>query len=647
LLLGCPAPAPPAASGGAQATATTIHVVPADGDVWGWTLRVEVVADGLGGGRSTADGLGGGRSTADGAAAGACHLVADGRRVELSGDGGTPSAELSLAEGPNDVFAECAHGTAPPVRSETVRYVERLPDAPRVRLVESADANGRVVLDASASRPSERSGAPIVDYVWWLEQGGARAAALGTGPTLALDSSRAAIHVSVRDAHGRAADAAVWGAGEPRSAWLDRAVVYGVLPPMFGAPPLRAVTSSLARLADLGVNVVWITPVFEAAPNDFGYAVTDYLRVRRDYGDEADLSALVSEAHRLGVRVLLDLPMNDTSSLHPYFVDASRRGATSRYAHFYARDASGSFTHYFDWNNLPNLDFEDPEATRWMLYSGARWLEQFAVDGYRVDAAWGIRSRSPAFLEAWARAMRDAKPGALLVAEGSARDPFYVEHGFDAAYDWTDQVGQWAWQDLFDGPGVAGRIARVLADPVYGARGRVLHFLENNDTGARFVTRHGLGATRVAAALLLTSPGVPCLFTGQEAGVAYEPYASPAAPVAELPSHAAALTEWYRGLIRIRREHPWLARASLRVLDARGSDDVVAYAASEGAPSTAKEGLVVVLNWAERPARVSVALTGALGDRAVLRDALGGSSVRTHHRTIDVDLPAWGVAILR
>jgi glycosidase len=559
------------------------------------------------------------------------------------------SAEVPLSEGRNDVFAECAQGTGPAVRSPTVRYIERLADVPHLRLTERADADGRVVLDASASRPSEGSGAPIVEYAWGLEGDRAERIPRGTGPILALDlasGDRGPIHLTVRDAHGRAAEAAVWGAGESRSAWLDRAVVYGVTPPRFGAPPLRAVTSSLARLAALGVNGVWITPVFEAAPNDFGYAVTDHLRVRRDYGDEEDLSALVTEAHRLGVRVLLDMPMNDTSSRHPYFVDASRRGAASRYAHFYARDRSGSFTHYFDWDNLPNLDYDDPEVERWMLYSGAHWLERFAVDGYRVDAAWGIRARSPAFLEAWAAAMRDANPGALLVAEGSARDPFYREQGFDAAYDWTDQVGQWAWENAFDGPGVARRVARVLADLAYGGGVRVFRFLENNDTGPRFVTRHGLGMTRVAAALLLTSPGVPCLFTGQEMGIAYEPYASPAGPVAELPGHAAALTNWYRTLIRLRRENPWLARARPRLLDVRGSDEVVAYEASEGPGSTGKESLAVVLDFADRAARVSVEV-GDRGGQLLLEDALSGRTLRTHHGIVEVDLPAWGVAVLR
>jgi glycosidase len=627
VLLGCRATTPPGASPSALAD---IHLVPSDGDVWGWTLHVEVVSER--------------------ALTGACHLMEDGRPVKLLAHDGRMSAELSLSEGRNEVFAECAPGIGLPARSPTVRYTERLVDVPRLRLAERAEADGRVVLDASASRPSERSGAPIVEYAWWLEQGGGKPVLRGTGPTLALDPSRderATVHLSARDARGRAADAAVWGAGESRIAWLDRAVVYGVLPPMFGAPPLRAVTSSLARLADLGVDVVWMTPIFEAAPHDFGYAVTDHLRVRRDYGDEEDLSALVTEAHRLGLRVLLDTPMNDTSSLHPYFVDASRLGAASRYSRFYARDPSGSFTHYFDWDNLPNLDYDDPEVERWMLDASAQWLERFAVDGYRVDAAWGIRARSPAFLEAWVAAMRSANPAALLVAEGSARDPFYLEHGFDAAYDWTDQVGKWAWQDVFDGPDVAAKVAQLVADPAYGAGGRPLRFLENNDTGARFVTRHGLGMTRVAATLLLTSPGIPCLFSGQEMGAAYEPYASRAAPMAELPSHAAALRDWYRTMIRLRREHPWLARAHPHLLDVRGSADVVAYEASEGAGSAGREAILVILDWAERPARVSVDIGRDGGGRAVLEDAVSGRALRVRDRTVEIDLPAWGVAVLR
>src|SRR3954451_17652814 len=112
------------------------------------------------------------------------------------------------------------------------------------------------------------------------------------------------------------------------------AIVYGVIPPRFGSPPLQAVTGRLAYLAGLGVNAVWLSPIAACPPGDFGYAVVDELAVRPDYGDEDDLRTLVRCAHAEGIRVLLDLVPNHTSHLHPFFTDAAQ-GPDSRHYDWY------------------------------------------------------------------------------------------------------------------------------------------------------------------------------------------------------------------------------------------------------------------------------------------------------------------------
>jgi cyclomaltodextrinase / maltogenic alpha-amylase / neopullulanase len=105
-------------------------------------------------------------------------------------------------------------------------------------------------------------------------------------------------------------------------------VVYGVIPPRFGTPSLRAVADRLGYLAELGVDAVWLSPIAACPPGDFGYAVCDELRIRADYGDEDDLRNLVRRAHAEGIRVLLDLVPNHTSHQHPFFIDAARGPAS-------------------------------------------------------------------------------------------------------------------------------------------------------------------------------------------------------------------------------------------------------------------------------------------------------------------------------
>ena len=391
-------------------------------------------------------------------------------------------------------------------------------------------------------------------------------------------------------------------------------IVYGVIPPRFGSPPLRAVAERLPYLAGLGVDAIWLSPIAACPPGDFGYAVCDELAVRPDYGDENDLRALVGRAHAEGLRVLLDLVPNHTSHLHPFFTDGE-------HDNWYDRDADGRPTHYFDWTHLPNLNYDNREVRAYVDRVFSYWVSEFDVDGYRVDACWGVQRRRPDYWPAWARMLRACKPGLLLIAEASARDDYWYESGFDLAYDWTDDLGHWAWEDVFSDPGgIAGKLDRALAaDP---RPGRVFRFLDNNDTGPRFVTRHGPALTRAAAALVLTLPGTPCVYTGEEVGAEYEPYGAPG--VVDWDADPHGLRDWYRALCHLRSRRPALrspgwARAAVDP----GRGDVYGFVRHD---EETDEALLVLVNFGDEEVRMRARLPDgceALADAPALVDLLG------------------------
>ena len=217
------------------------------------------------------------------------------------------------------------------------------------------------------------------------------------------------------------------------------------------------------------------------------------------------------------------------------------------------------------------------------------------------------------FVPAWVRAVRTADPDALLFAEASARDPAWLEAGFDAAYDWTDELGKWAWEGVFDGRGaeVPDRLEAALAasrERTPGpAQRRILRFLDNNDTGARFVTRHGIARTRAATAALLTLPGTPVLFAGSEVGAEYEPYAdSEAHGILAASKDPHGLRAFVRRLVALRRAHPALrSEHVLRVVarDARTftvAPDVYAF---ERRDEVSDERVAVAIRFGDVPAR--------------------------------------------
>ena len=437
----------------------------------------------------------------------------------------------------------------------------------------------------------------------------------------------------------RAGKVSLW-TREAGPSWLAEAVVYGVVPPLFGDPPLSSVEKALGRLAELGVNTLWLSPIFATTPDDFGYAVTHLSAVRSDYGSTRDLAELVRTAHRLGLRVLLDLVVNHTSREHPYFVQAEQRGERSHYVSFYDRDVQGSPTHYFDWSHLPNLNYGNPEVRRWVQEVSDQWVRDFDVDGYRVDAAWGVKERAPDYWSAWARELHRVKPGVLLLAEASARDPYYLQHGFDAAYDWTDELGHPAWEKVFGtGQGIVARLDAALdqTERAVGRMDRVFRSLNNNDTGQRFIGRHGDALNRVATALLLTLPGIPCLYTFDEVGADFEPYQQ----LTPISKHDPGLRAYHQQLLRLRHDSQALHAGDFRPLLVDEAQEVYVFLRGD-----AEHSAVVALNFSAHATVVRVAPPSlAKGAARRLRELLTGAISRVRRGELKLELSPWEVEI--
>lgn len=424
--------------------------------------------------------------------------------------------------------------------------------------------------------------------------------------------------------------------------WGRDAIVYGVVPPLFGKQPFKDVTARLPQLKELGIDVVWLSPINETLPGDFGYSVTSWFDLRADYGTKEDFRALVTRAHELGLHVIMDFVPNHTAREHPFFQDALRRGKASPYYGFYDWVAPGKPEHYFDWEHLPNLNFANPRVDDMLIDALEYWVRDFGVDGYRLDVAWGVKARDPALWPRVRTALEQLEPSVFLVAEASAKDPYYFTHGFDAAYDWTREPGHWAWEKVWEpSTGIASRLREVLADARTPPAGLVLRFLNNNDTGERFVTRHGPDVTRAAAALLFTLPGLPLVYTGDEIGAAYMPYQEP--PPLDWGQDPRRLRPYYARLIAMRKRLAALRSPRFALVDAR-PDSALAYVRAR---EDGSEPVLVVMNWDARPQSVRVKPPAGLHGGA-LRDELSGEpvSAQAGAEGLTLDLPAWGVRVL-
>ncbi len=591
--------------------------------------------------------------------------------VMLDGPGGRQSirpqadgsfaATLPLRSGMNRIVAECLRDGSSRGAQAIQLWDVRLPPSPRAEARLELDG-GQLILDGSSSRPSKAAdAAPIASYEWRAgERNPANLANLpARGQRLAIPlpatAGEYAVTLRVTDAQGRSGESTAMlrvENGRPEifaplaqhAEWVDGAVLYGVVPFLFGPRGFDDITARLDDLKDTGVTAILLSPVTNAPDGDYGYAVTDYFGLNPRYGSATDFRELVAAAHHRGLRVLMDLVPNHLSDRHPYFADAAARGAASPYFGFFARDAAGTPLHYFDWGNLKNLDLGHAEVQNMLIEAAAYWVREYAIDGFRVDVAWGPRQRDPDFWPRWAAELTRIRPDLLLLAEAPARDPYYAQHGFDAAYDWSGQLGRWAWRAAFEDEAHTAALLRQALGATPNTI-PVFRFLNNNDTGARFITRYGPARTRVAAAMLLTLPGLPGLFTGDEVGADFHPYQHPPPIRWEEDPHNLRL--WYAHLLRLRAQNPALRGSGLRLIEVEPGDTVLAYLRPG---DTAAESLLILLNYGEETRQVklpSSALRGiGAAGRNRLLDLVNGAALRLRSGNMVV-LPGHGVRILQ
>ena len=202
--------------------------------------------------------------------------------------------------------------------------------------------------------------------------------------------------------------------------WWKEAVVYQVYPRSFndangdGIGDLKGITEKLPYLAKLGINVIWLSPVFDSPNVDNGYDISDYFAIMSDFGTMEDFDEMLETAHKHGIKILMDLVANHTSDQHPWF-KAARSSKDNPYRDYYIwkdpkgfdedgnpippnnwasefggpawewDEATGQFYLHIFFKEQPDLNWEN-EKVREDLYSMVRWWLDKGVDGFRLDA---------------------------------------------------------------------------------------------------------------------------------------------------------------------------------------------------------------------------------------------------------------------
>ena len=360
--------------------------------------------------------------------------------------------------------------------------------------------------------------------------------------------------------------------------WWQSAVFYQIYPWSFqdsdndGIGDLRGIRSRLDYLHSLGVDAIWLSPIYPSPMHDFGYDVSDYVNIDPRFGTLKDFDDLLEEAHRLGLRVIMDLVLNHTSDQHKWFLEsrASRlspkrnwycwadgKSFGRRPSNWNARFGGSSWTwdpearQYYLHSFLkeqPDLNWQDPSVRAAMWDVVRFWLDR-GVDGFRLDAInwlgkdtrWpnnpfrlGLRGytrqhhlydRDQALAHDTMQELRQvvsAYPDAVLIGEAAADTPGGPASFYGKGDDELHLVFDFR---LMKSPWRANSFRLFLSQHVPSIpKGGWPTIVMSNHDQPRHIDRYGTGGdaearARAAALLLLTMPGTPFLYYGEEVGM--------------------------------------------------------------------------------------------------------------------------------
>jgi glycosidase len=381
-------------------------------------------------------------------------------------------------------------------------------------------------------------------------------------------------------------------AARPSPGWVRDAVVYELFPRAYSARgDFASVTARLAELQELGVSVLWLMPVNPLgklkSKGSFGspYAVRDYDAVNPDYGTRDDLKQLVAQAHRRGIKVILDVVLNHT---------AWDSVLLQKHPEYFTHDASGQIVSPVpDWTDVADLDYSKPGLRAYLVEMLKRWVTETDVDGFRCDVAGYVPTD---FWEQVRDELQKVKPELFLLAEWDSGE--LVVKAFDAIYAWP--FHQALAEVFLEGKPASWLRAAWEKDRDRLPRGALqLRFSDNHDE-RRAIVRFGEKGALLASALVFTLDGVPLIYNGMEVGDTAE---SGAPALFEKHDVNWAFAErrpefpkFYRQITALRREHEALRRGDLAFV--RSSDDarVLSYLRR-----SATEEVLVALNFSSQP----------------------------------------------
>ncbi|MGD1992119.1 MAG: glycoside hydrolase family 13 protein [Anaerolineae bacterium] len=471
--------------------------------------------------------------------------------------------------------------------------------------------------------------------------------------------------------------------------WVPDAVFYQIFPDRFaisenvvkptnlepwGAAPtchgfkggdLLGVVEHLDYLQDLGINAIYFNPIFQSTANH-RYHTYDYYEIDPILGGNEAFRTLLDAAHQRSIRIVIDGVFNHASRGFFQFNHILENGPQSPYLDWfiingfplnaYTADEKPNYAAWWNLPDLPKLNTDNDRVREFLMTVAEHWIRE-GIDGWRLDVPLDIKT--PGFWETFRRRCKAVDPETYILAEiwEQAADWLQGEH-FDGvmnyplnraclgffggeSLDTSFQPGGFPIAPL-DGPAFANAVKRAMESIPWPVALTQLNLLSSHDM-PRFLTlvQGDTRRMKLAVLFLMTFPGAPCVYYGDEIGLQGEkdPDNRRAFPW-DKDQWDTDLRSWFRRCVGLRHQHAALRRGTFEQLHAGETT----YAFARRLNGTT---LVAAFNAGTSEATISLRLSECAGDQYALEDVFSSQSHRVENDSIDLTLPALSGTLLR
>ncbi|HVE56351.1 MAG TPA: alpha-amylase family glycosyl hydrolase [Pyrinomonadaceae bacterium] len=382
--------------------------------------------------------------------------------------------------------------------------------------------------------------------------------------------------------------------------WVKDAVIYEIFERQYSEKgDFNSITADLDRLKNLGVTVLWLMPIHPVgklkAKGTIGspYAVQDFYAINSDYGTKDDLKRLISESHKRGLKVIIDIVANHTSW----------DSVMMKIKGFHTTNEKGEVIPPIpDWADVADLNYNNPELRKYMIEMLKFWVRDYDLDGFRCDVAGFVPTD---FWETARSEVDKIKPDTIWLAEWESPD--LLVKAFDLDYSWENHA---ALTSVIFGNLPASEIRKVWeSQHAKFPKGALrMRFSDNHDE-RRAIARFGEKGALAAQALAFTLDGVPMFYNGMEVGDTTEsgfPALFEKMPIFwQSEIRRPEFPRFYKEMIALRKNSVALRRGDLKWLKNSDEARVLTFKRTSG-----NEEVLVAINLSNQPFFGSTEIAG-------------------------------------